>query len=131
MTILHEESELLEIVRLVGVDALSFKDRLTLECARSIREDYLHQNAFDDIDTYSSLNKQYKMLDLILAWYAMGQDALTDNVRFDDIVGMPVREQIARIKGIAEDDVDERVHAIRAALRDEFEQLREGDQNDA
>ena len=131
MTILHEESELQEIVRLVGVDALSFKDRLTLECARSLREDYLHQNAFDDIDTYSSLNKQYKMLDMILSWYNLGQEALADNVPFDAIINMTVRERIARIKGIAEADVDDSVSEIAAMLRDEFEQLRAGGQKDA
>ena len=76
MRILQEESELEEIVRLVGVDALSWKDRLTLEVARSIREDYLHQNAFDEVDTYTSLEKQYRMMRLILSYYRRGQAAL-------------------------------------------------------
>ena len=73
MRLLQEESELEEIVRLVGVDALSPSDRLTLEAAKSIREDYLHQNAFHDVDTYTSLNKQYRMLKLIMGFYYKGQ----------------------------------------------------------
>ena len=77
MQLLQEESELEEIVRLVGVDALSLKDRLKLETARSIREDYLHQNAFHDIDTYTSLEKQYGILGLILKWGELGEKALT------------------------------------------------------
>ena len=68
MRVLQEEAELNEIVQLVGVDALSWKDRLTLEVARSIREDYLHQNAFDEVDTYTSLAKQFAMLRLILEY---------------------------------------------------------------
>jgi len=73
MRILQEEAELEEIVRLVGVDALSPSDRLTLEAAKSIREDYLHQNAFHEVDTYTSLNKQYRMLKLILGFYYSGK----------------------------------------------------------
>jgi len=75
MRILQEEAELEEIVRLVGVDALSPSDRLTLEAAKSIREDYLHQNAFHEVDTYTSLNKQYRMLKLILGFYYSGKKA--------------------------------------------------------
>ena len=73
MRLLQEEAELEEIVRLVGIDALSPNERLVLEAARSIREDYLHQNAFHDVDTYTSLNKQYRMLKLIMAFYYKGK----------------------------------------------------------
>ncbi|SHF40635.1 MULTISPECIES: V-type ATP synthase subunit A [Caloramator] len=102
MKILQEEAELQEIVRLVGIDALSEKDRLTLEAARSLREDYLHQNAFHEVDTYASLTKQLKMLKLILDFYHLGQEALKQGVYLSKITSLPVREKIARAKYIPE-----------------------------
>ena len=105
MRILQEESELEEIVRLVGTDALSWKDRLTMEVARSIREDYLHQNAFDDIDTYTSLKKQFLMLRLILDYGEKGQMALDSGSNLSDVINMPVRDRIGRAKYIAEDSL--------------------------
>ena len=106
MSILQEESELEEIVRLVGVDALSLKDRLTLETAKSLREDYLHQNAYHEVDTYTSMKKQYKMLKLILALHLGGQKALEAGAEFSQIVDMPARERIGRIKYIPEKDIN-------------------------
>lgn len=103
MLVLQEESELQEIVQLVGMDALSWKDRLTMEVARSIREDYLHQNAFDDVDTYTSLDKQYLMLRLILDYYAKGRQALDAGANLSDVINLPVRERIGRSKYIPED----------------------------
>ncbi|NLN97894.1 MAG: V-type ATP synthase subunit A [Eubacteriaceae bacterium] len=129
MQILQEESELEEIVRLVGVDALSFQDRLTLECSQSIREDYLHQSAFDDVDTYSSLKKQNGMLSTILDWYHMGQKALDAHVLFNDIIQMTIRERIARMKYVPEDKVDETYKAIKNQLEQEFLALMEGSGN--
>jgi len=126
MKILHEESELEEIVRLVGVDALGFSDRLTLECAQSIREDYLHQSAFDDVDTYSSLEKQHAMLATILTWYQRGLEALKADVKFNDIITMSVREAIARMKYVPENQKDARFAEIKAELNDEYEKLTEG-----
>ncbi|MGI6688549.1 MAG: V-type ATP synthase subunit A [Christensenellales bacterium] len=105
MRILQEESELEEIVRLVGTDALSWKDRLTMEVARSIREDYLHQNAFDDIDTYTSLKKQFLMLRLILDYGEKGQMALDSGSNLSDVINLPVRERIGRAKYIPEDSL--------------------------
>ena len=105
MRILQEESELEEIVRLVGTDALGWKDRLTMEVARSIREDYLHQNAFDDVDTYTSLQKQFLMLRLILEYGGKGQMALDAGVNLSDVINMPVRERIGRAKYIPEDSL--------------------------
>jgi len=105
MQILQEESELEEIVRLVGMDALGWKDRLTMEVARSIREDYLHQNAFDEIDTYTSLGKQYRMLRLILDYADKGQMALDAGVNLSDVIDLPVRERIGRAKYIPEDSL--------------------------
>lgn len=106
-TVLQEEAELDEIVRLVGVDALSYKDRLTMETAKSIREDYLHQNAFHEVDTYTSLEKQYKMLKLIYDFYRLGNEALEKDVDYDDIINLPVREKIGRAKYISEDRIAE------------------------
>ena len=103
MRILQEESELEEVVRLVGMDALSWKDRLTMEVARSIREDYLHQNAFDEVDTYTSLRKQYRLLRLILDFGEKGQMALDSGANLSRVIGMPVRERIGRAKYIPED----------------------------
>src|SRR5690606_21699219 len=80
MRLLQEEAELEEIVRLVGIDALSDRDQLVLEVARSIREDFLHQNAFHEVDTYTSLTKQYKMLRLVMAFYDVGQRLLREGV---------------------------------------------------
>jgi V/A-type H+-transporting ATPase subunit A len=107
MRLLEQEAELQEIVRLIGVDALSPQDRLLLEGARSIREDFLHQNAFHEIDTYSSLLKQYKMLDLCLFFYNQAQDALSKGVLFNDIMKLPVREKIARAKYLEETSLNE------------------------
>ena len=107
MSLLQEEAQLEEIVRLVGVDALSVKDRLVLEAAKSIREDYLHQNAFHDVDTYTSLAKQYKMLKLIIEFYHLGQKALDSGAEFSQVVGLPVRERIGRAKYISEDQLEQ------------------------
>ena len=104
MRILQEEASLDEIVRLVGMDALSPDDRLTMETAKSIREDYLHQNAFHEVDTYSSLEKQGKMLRAILTFHRLAGDALDKNVDIEDIVDLPVREQIGRAKYIPEEE---------------------------
>ena len=115
MRILQEEAELEEIVRLVGMDSLNWKDRLTMEVARSIREDYLHQNAFDDIDTYTSLNKQFEMLKLILSYGHKGRAALDAGAGLGDLLSLPVRDQIARCKFIPEDQ-PERFAQIDAEL---------------
>ena len=105
MRILQKEDELQEIVRLVGVDALSREDRMTLETAKSIREDFLHQNAFDDIDTYTSMAKQYRMLKLILAFNQAAQAALTAGAELEPLLKLEVREEIARAKYTPEDEL--------------------------
>lgn len=107
MRLLQEEAELQEIVRLVGIDALSIKDKFTLETARSIREDYLHQNAFHDIDTYASIEKQFRMLKLILLFHNEGQKALSEGAFFKDIANLPVRERIGKAKLILENNIKE------------------------
>lgn len=104
MAILQKEAELEEIVRLVGVDALSREDRLTLETAKSIREDFLQQNAFDERDTYTSQTKQYRLLQLILHFHDEAMKALGAGASLDRILSLPVREEIARAKLIPESD---------------------------
>ena len=125
MRLLQKESELNEIVRLVGVDALGWKDRLTLEVTRSIREDYLHQNAFDEVDTYTSLNKQYRMMQLILSYYNRGIQALDAGADFSKVSSLPVRERIGRAKYIPEDNLQE-FDKIASELNDEMSALTEG-----
>ena len=98
MGLLQDEAELDEIVKMVGMDALSPSDRLKMEAARSIREDFLHQNSFHEIDTYSSLKKQYLMMKLVLAFYEESSRALSEGASMNKLIGMPVREQIGRFK---------------------------------
>ncbi|MBN2395028.1 MAG: V-type ATP synthase subunit A [Candidatus Atribacteria bacterium] len=108
MGILQEESELEETVRLIGIDALSRMERLTLETARSIREDFLHQNAFDEIDTYTSMKKQFLMLDLIIYFHERAKDTMDESseISIDQINHLTAKNQIARSKFIPEDQLD-------------------------
>ncbi len=122
MKILQEESELEEIVRLVGIDALSIKDRLTLESAKTLREDYLHQNAFHEIDTFTSIKKQHRMLKLILMFNEEGQKVLETGALFKDISNLPIREKIAKSKLILENDLQE-FDLIEAELKDQMASL--------
>ncbi|MDK2784433.1 MAG: V/A-type H+/Na+-transporting ATPase subunit [Bacillota bacterium] len=105
MRLLQEEAELQEIVRLVGVDALSPRERLTLETAKSVREDFLLQNAFHDVDTYCSLEKQKRMMRLILLLYHECQRALDKGAPLSKLLALPVRERIARAKYTPEEQL--------------------------
>lgn len=130
MQILQEEAELEEIVRLVGVDALGLKDRITLECARSIREDFLHQNSYHEVDTYTSLEKQHAMLKMIITWYEKALLALEVHVNLDKLIEMPVREQIGRMKYIPENEYKLKFADITTDLDAAFVALaEEGDLN--
>ena len=120
LRLLQEESELNEIVQLVGMDALSAPDRLKLEAARSIREDFLHQNAFHEIDTYTSLKKQHMMMCLILSYYEDGSRALSDGANIEDLVNLPVREAIGRFKYTEEADLDDVYAKTEKALTDQI-----------
>jgi V/A-type H+-transporting ATPase subunit A len=102
MRLLEEEASLLEIARLVGIESLSFDDRLILEVARSVREDFLHQNAFHEIDTYTSLTKQYQMLKVILEFYHLSKEKLKEGMDFEKVIKLPLREKISRLKYILE-----------------------------
>lgn len=127
MNILQEEANLDEIVRLVGVDALSYKDRMTLETAKMIREDYLHQNAFHEVDTYTSLDKQYRMLKLIKKFHDLGVEAVDNYAELDDILALPSKERIGRAKYIEESAINT-LDEISAQLEREMKALyREGE----
>ena len=130
LRLLQEESELKEIVQLVGADALSSEDRVKLEACRSIREDYLHQNAFHEIDTYSSMNKQYKLLKLIIAFFEQSTEAVKKGADFNKIAAMDVREKIGRFKYIEESKIDESFDEIMAELKEEAENLTSGEARD-
>ena len=121
MAILQEESELEEIVKLVGMDALSPSDRLKLEAARSIREDYLHQNAFDDVDTYTSLDKQYLLMELILAYYDKSLEGLKKGASIEKLVSLPSREKIGRFKYAVEKKIESEFAEISAELDSDIE----------
>ncbi len=121
--LLQEEAELNEIVKLVGMDALSSYDRLKLETARSIREDYLHQNAFHEIDTYSSLERQYCMMGLILACYDLSRKALDSGLDIDKLLTLPVRERIGRFKYVEQSRISEEFEAISLQLEKEIDGL--------
>ena len=128
MHLLQVESELDEIVRLVGIDALSFKDRLTLEAARSIREDYLHQNAFHEVDTYTSPKKQFMMLKAIMTNYEKNLEALEKDASFRALLALPVRERIGRLKYVPEAEAEAEYNAIMKDMNEQITALTEGGQ---
>lgn len=121
MTVLQEEAELEEIVKLVGMDALSPKDRLKMETARSIREDFLHQLAFHEVDTYTSLNKQLDMMRLILEYYDRCSEALEKGADIEKLSALPVREAIGRFKYTKEEDVQKEYSKVIAELSEQIE----------
>ena len=123
MALLQDEAELEEIVKLVGMDALSAPDRLKLEAARSIREDYLHQNAFHETDTYTSLDKQYLMMTAILGFYDRAVAALEQGADIEALVDLPARERIGRLKYAAEDAAAEEFTACMARLDEEIKEV--------
>lgn len=123
MLLLQEESELEEIVQLVGMDALSPPDRLKLEAARSIREDFLHQDAFHDVDTFTSLQKQYLMMTLVLNYYDAAQRGLGGGISINDLVKLPVREAIGRFKYVPQGEMEAEAERIDKALASEIADL--------
>jgi V/A-type H+-transporting ATPase subunit A len=126
MKLLQQEAELAEVARLVGIDALSTSDRLVLETARSIREDFLHQNAFHEIDTYTSLEKNYLILSLILQLHHLCENMVERDIPFKKIQGLKVREEIARAKYFPEDQLGE-LEDIEAHIHSEVEQVMRGE----
>ena len=122
MSLLEQEAELLEIVRLVGAEALSPQDRLALETARSIREDFLHQNAFHQVDTYTSMQKQYEMIKTGLHFHRQALAAVETGVETAQISKLAVREEIARAKYIPQAEI-EKFAAIRRTIDAQMKQL--------
>ncbi|HHY96528.1 MAG TPA: V-type ATP synthase subunit A [Acholeplasma sp.] len=123
MTLLQEEASLQEIVRLVGIDALGSSDRLKLLVAQMIREDYLHQNAFHEVDTYSSLNKQFQLMKMILTFNEKGKEAIQNGIHFKQIDKLPIREKIGRFKYVKETDVNQVAQDIHLEMMQQFESL--------
>jgi V/A-type H+-transporting ATPase subunit A len=122
MSLLEQEAELLEIVRLVGAEALSPADRVALETARSVREDFLHQNAFHKVDTHTSMEKQYEMLKTVLHFETQALAAIEAGVETAEIFKLPVREEIARAKYIPQDDIT-KIPKIRETIEEQMKQL--------
>lgn len=120
MLMLQEEAELDEIVKLVGMDALSAPDRLKLEAARSIREDFLHQNAFHETDTYTPLKKQYLMMCLVMEYFDAATDALKEGAEIDKLISLPSREKIGRFKYIENDKIDAEYEEILKQMNREI-----------
>ncbi len=123
MRLLQTEAELQEIVQLVGVDSLSHSDRLILETARSIREDFLHQNSFHEVDTYTSLHKQYRMLKLILTFYEKAGEAIKQGVTIQKLTKLDVIERIGRAKYVEEANIDKSYDEIEADIQSEIQDL--------
>ncbi len=123
MGLLSDEASLDEIVKLVGMDALSATDRLKMEAARSIREDFLHQLAFHEVDTYTSLKKQYYMMSLVLAYYDKANAALDMNANIEKLVAVPSREAIGRFKYVLEENIDSEFKKVYNALVDDINEV--------
>ena len=123
MSLLQDEAQLNEIVQMVGMDALSAPDRLKMEAARSIREDFLHQNSFHEVDTFTSLLKQYRLLQLILHFYHKGLEAVNSNVSINKLIQIPAMEKIGRAKYIRERYVTKEYDAILAETDAEIDEL--------
>lgn len=123
MSLLQDEASLNEIVKMVGMDALSPQDRLKMEAARSIREDFLHQNSFDEIDTYTSLQKQYDMMKLVYEYYKQGTKALKEGADINDLVKLPVREAIGRFKYVKEDQIGQEYPKVKKEIIKEIAPL--------
>ena len=128
MKTLSEEAALDEIVKLVGMDALSAPDRLKMEVARSIREDFLHQLAFHEVDTYTSLRKQFIMMSLILQYYDEALKALDQGADIEKLVSVPVREAIGRFKYIHEDNIEEEFASISKTIKNEITDVIESEE---
>ncbi|MGQ9472584.1 MAG: V-type ATP synthase subunit A [Candidatus Caldatribacteriaceae bacterium] len=126
MKILQQEAELEEVVRLVGVESLSFRDRFVLEIARSIREDFLQQNAFHELDTFTSLQKQYWILRVILAYYRFGLNALEKGLSLKDVLYIPARERIARAKYVPEEELS-KIQQIEEDIQEQLDAKLKGE----
>ena len=123
MRVLQEEASLEEIVRLVGVEAVSAQDRLILETAKSIREDFLHQHAFDPQDQYTVLKIQYRMLKMIIEFYRLSKEVLDTGLSFDNLLHLKIKEKIARMKFISEEE-EHKFDDIEKQMKEEIKSVR-------
>jgi len=123
MALLQQEDELRETVRLVGLDALSSQDRIAMETARSLREDFLQQFAFHNIDTYTSIKKQYLMLKTVLSYYDVSLEALKEEISLDSLISLSVREDIAKMKYVPEEDIEKERDKISRKSKKEVDEL--------
>ena len=123
MNLLQDERELEEIVQLVGMDALSAPDRLKIEAARSVREDFLQQNSFHEEDTYSPLEKQYLMMKMVLKYYDESAAALQKGADIEKVAALPVRERIGRLKELPLEQLRDEIQSIERQLINELEDL--------
>jgi V/A-type H+-transporting ATPase subunit A len=123
MALLNEEKELEEIVRLVGIDTLSKADRVKLLTTQMIREDFLHQNAFDEIDTYTSVDKQYGMLEIILFWHKLATNKVNAGAALSSVENMQVKQRISRLKYVPEDKFKKTLDKLYSELKEEFSNL--------
>ncbi|MCK5758074.1 MAG: V-type ATP synthase subunit A [Clostridiales bacterium] len=131
MRVLQEEASLQEVVRLVGMDALSKSERLTLEAARSIREDFLYQDAMHEIDTYCAPQKQYRMLAVIMKFYYLGSEAITEDVDIEKLFKIPVREKVGRARFIDQEKITEEFDAIEREMEEQVKALVSGGEDNA
>ena len=122
MSLLEEEDQLKEIVRLVGIDALSKEERMVMETSKSLREDFLHQNSFHEIDTYASMDKQVKMLRNILTFHRLGMAALSRGALLRELINMPIREEIARMRYVEEKELP-KLDELEDRIKDELSKL--------
>ena len=123
MGLLQKEAELQEIVQLVGADALPPRERGTLEVARMIREDFLQQNAYHEIDSFCSLEKQYLMAKAILQWYDGAREAIERGIGIDKLERMQIKDAMARMKYVPNEGFKDKYDEIQRAMKDEFEVL--------
>lgn len=127
MILLQQEAELEEIVRLVGLEALPARDRLVLEVARMLREDFLQQNAYDDVDTYTSTSKQFAMLKAIMRYYEECGKAVDDGVPLEELIKLPLRTEMARMKYVPEDRFERMFKDLMKRMEDSIHALRKGE----
>ncbi len=123
MNLLQLEAELQEIVKLVGIDALSADDRMTLEAAQIIREDFLQQNAFSDTDSYTPLEKQARLMKIILRYYELGQRAIASGADLKSVFEMSAREKIGRAKDVSNETFNKEYDEIEALMESEIDKL--------
>ena len=127
MSLLQQESELKEIVKLVGIDSLSPSDRLVMEAAQMLREDFLQQNAMSDTDSYCPIDKQYRLLAMILEYYDLAKQALESGAKMKSVFFIPARDRIGRAKDVPTEEYVETFEDIRREMAEQLSAAVGGD----